>query len=91
MNMHRIINFLKKEISLKAKPLVNKNIQAFIAVTIILPPRLNSITNIKMLETQLYSKRKNRKKNIIRIIFKSTEKMFKKPGAASTPKQLQIR
>ena len=29
MNMHRIINFLKKEISLKAKPLVNKNIQTF--------------------------------------------------------------
>ena len=28
MNMHRIINFLKKEISLTAKPWVNKNIQA---------------------------------------------------------------
>ena len=31
-----------------------------------------------MLETQLYSKSKNRKRNIIRIIFKSIQKMLKK-------------
>ena len=37
----------------------------------------------KILEMQLYSKSSNRKKNIIRIIFKNFQKMLKKPGMAS--------
>ena len=39
-----------------------------------------NIANTKKLETQLYSKSKYQKKNIIRIIFKYIQKMLKQNG-----------
>ena len=45
--------------------------------------KVANTSKIKIFEAQLCSKSKNRKKNVIRTIFKSIRKMFKKEGVKS--------